>query len=54
MNEKRSLQIVKNIRNAAVHGLDPQPTGKEVSWMIDEIERICSPWELGPDIQGTD
>ena len=48
------LEIVKRIRNAAVHGLDPQPTGREVSWMIDEIGRICSPWELGPDTQGTD
>lgn len=48
VSEKRSLQTVKNIRNAAVHGLGRQPAGKEVSWMIDEIERICSPWERGP------
>jgi hypothetical protein len=52
-NEKRSPEKVKRIRNSAVHGLDPQPTSKEeVEWMIDEIEKICSPWKLGPGTRG--
>jgi len=43
--ERRKLNEVWEIRNKTVHGRELPPPATAVSVMIDNIEKICVPWE---------
>ncbi len=45
--ERAKLNDVWEIRNKAVHGREMPPPATAVSRMIDNIEKICVPWEQG-------